>query len=65
MHYLEEYRVTKVVGDLDVPLSTVPLSAKFCLGRWELGRIGEATWWNIQFKVNPTHMSLTTFVAVL
>ena len=37
----------------------VPLSARFCLGWWEIGRIGRAAGqveWNIKIKVNPTQV---------
>ena len=34
----------------------VPLYAKFCLSRWEFGRIGWTRWWNIQIKFNTTEV---------
>ena len=41
-------------------LLVIPLSARFCLGRWGFGRIGWVTGkdgWTSQIKVNPTHVT--------
>ena len=44
------------VSHLWTGLSSVTLSAKFCLGKWEFGRSGWARWWNTQIKVNLTQV---------